>query len=164
MKIFGILLAIVGVIGLMNFINMDTSVAVEPQYYMGEQVTPGGRVNNLGLMNEKQNRIILFIGITIVGAIFFGIGSKKNEKVDSSTDSAKSEGDITAASEYYCDKCKGTVKESDKFCPHCGDDISVLEDENGLFCKICKTMNLPDAAFCSNCGKPHKSQEVKQSL
>jgi hypothetical protein len=36
-----------------------------------------GRVNNLGLMADRQNGIIIGIGLGVVGAIFLVLGSRR---------------------------------------------------------------------------------------
>lgn len=54
----GLLLALGG-IGALLVLNMDTSV----------ETSMGGRVNNIGLMNQQQNYLIVCVVIAIIGAV-----------------------------------------------------------------------------------------------
>lgn len=63
----GVLLALVGVGAVIFALNMDTSVVVPMQTVMGETIG-GGRVNNLGLMQDRQN-ILMGGGIALVGGL-----------------------------------------------------------------------------------------------
>lgn len=68
MKGIGIVLLVAGLIGAVFALGMDTSVS-----------TAYGSVNNIGLIAEKQNRLVL-AGITaVVGAILFGFASTQQE-------------------------------------------------------------------------------------
>ncbi len=49
------------------FFFFDTSVQVPTTYVFGQTV--GGRVNNLGLMAERQNGILFGLGVAILGAV-----------------------------------------------------------------------------------------------
>lgn len=70
MKKFGILLLIIGSITLFRALNMDTSIATE---------TKGIRVNNIGLINDKQNMITAAGIAIIVGAIFTALAGKNSQ-------------------------------------------------------------------------------------
>jgi hypothetical protein len=50
------------------FLLFDTSVAVPAQHMFGEQIV-GGRVNNIGLMADRQNGIIFGIAAAIAGLL-----------------------------------------------------------------------------------------------
>jgi len=83
MKILGTFLSVVGLVwGIMAF-NYDTSVEVGGQSYGSGEYSfdiPKSRVNNIGLMNEKQNHIF-GAGITLIlGVILFIFGSRKEEQ------------------------------------------------------------------------------------
>lgn len=82
MRGFGKFLIVIGVLwGLLAF-SMDTSIEVPAQTF-GEGefsiTTPAQRVNNLGLMNDKQNYII-GAGLTLViGVLLYILGGRKEE-------------------------------------------------------------------------------------
>ncbi|MDQ7032724.1 MAG: hypothetical protein Q9M37_08455 [Desulfonauticus sp.] len=83
MKTIGTILIIIGLIwGVFSF-NIDTSIEVGGESYgSGEYVfkIPKTRVNNFGLMNDKQNNIS-GAGITLViGVILFIFGGRKEEE------------------------------------------------------------------------------------
>jgi len=63
---FGVLLFIVG-LGVAGYFFLAFDTSVESGY---------GRVNNLGLMADRQNGIIIGIGLGVVGAIMLAIGSR----------------------------------------------------------------------------------------
>jgi hypothetical protein len=52
------------------FFFFDTSVAVPSVSFMGEEFG-GGRVNNIGLMAQRQNGILFGFGTSIVSAIVY---------------------------------------------------------------------------------------------
>lgn len=84
MKTLGGFLIVVGLIwGVVSF-NINTSVAVGGQSYGSGDYSftvPKSRVNNLGLMNDKQNHII-GAGLTLViGVMLFIFGSRKEDEV-----------------------------------------------------------------------------------
>ena len=68
MKYLGNLMSIVGFILLAIAIKMKTSVAVD--YPNGNEFGLPERVNNLGLMADKQNYLIVSSVFIIVGLIF----------------------------------------------------------------------------------------------
>ena len=66
------------------FFLFDTSVPV-PTMSIGGNTVGGGRVNNIGLLSQKQNGINLGMGVAILGAILLATSSNKNnEKAEES--------------------------------------------------------------------------------
>ena len=61
---------------------MDTSVA---SGVLGE------RVHNIGLMNDRQNTFIFAGVLAIIGAVFFGFGSKSNQTPEDDQESLYTE-------------------------------------------------------------------------
>lgn len=59
------------------FLFFDTSVEVPVREFMGTQFG-GGRVNNLGLMADRQNGITMGMGAAILGAILFAVTKPKD--------------------------------------------------------------------------------------
>ena len=70
MRELGYVVLIVGFIGLVFGLNYDTSVALESGY----------RINNIGLLNDKQNILIVSGILAVVGAIL--VSSGKATSVD----------------------------------------------------------------------------------
>jgi len=70
LRIFGVLLLIAG-LAVSGYFFFAFDASVESGY---------GRVNNLGLMADRQNGIIIGIGLGIVGAIMLAIGSRGKNK------------------------------------------------------------------------------------
>lgn len=67
LKFIGIILLVIGLFGIGLTLNIDTTVAMSES---------GQRVNNIGLIAEKQNKLLIFITATIVGSLFFLFGRK----------------------------------------------------------------------------------------
>ena len=65
MKNFGIALSSVGVIALLFALNMNTAVEAN-----------GMKINNLGLMNDKQNYLIVSGILLVIGVLIFLFGTK----------------------------------------------------------------------------------------
>ena len=77
LRIFGCLLLIGGLsLAGYYFLVFDPSVVVPTSEILG-QTFGGGRVNNLGLMAEKQNGIVVGMGGAILGAILMYAGRRK---------------------------------------------------------------------------------------
>jgi len=66
-SITGTLLIVIGIIALLSSLMMDTSVAVLD-----------GRINNIGLMADKQNYIIIS-GLMLLIGVFITLFSKNGE-------------------------------------------------------------------------------------
>jgi len=84
MRVIGLLLVILGMGAAFVFWNKDTSVEVPTTEIMGQQVG-GGRVNNLGLMQDRQNGLIFGIGAAILGAILTAAAPKPTSEQKSFT-------------------------------------------------------------------------------
>jgi len=59
-----------------------------------------------------------------------------------------------------CSQCAGRLGAQDRFCPQCG---APAGKEAGAFCPDCRSKNVPEARFCSRCGKGLASQEAPLS-
>lgn len=70
----GLLLFVVGVLVGLYFLTMDTSVEVPRQSIAGIEIG-GGRVNNLGLMQERQNGLMVGGGMAFLGILLAFLGS-----------------------------------------------------------------------------------------
>ncbi|MGL4875960.1 MAG: zinc-ribbon domain-containing protein, partial [Clostridium sp.] len=49
-----------------------------------------------------------------------------------------------------CTNCNNKIKPDSKFCPECGNKVSVIE--KAKFCSECGTKSEGEAKFCLNCG------------
>jgi|WetSurMetagenome_2_1015567.scaffolds.fasta_scaffold22599_3 hypothetical protein len=130
MKQFGTFLIIAGIIGILFFqLGFDTSVKVD--YEKTGYSKPSGfpeRVNNLGLMQDKQNYTLISFGIIIVGVILFVTGKKNEEKVIKEDTERQP---IVKSNAYKCSKC-GLVSE-----------LEPAEIEKKKFtCLYCATENI----------------------
>lgn len=74
--IIGMLLMMFGGLATLYFLNMDTSVAVPSTELMGQTVG-GGRVHNIGLMQERQNGLIVSLAVCALGLVLAIVGRRK---------------------------------------------------------------------------------------
>jgi len=85
--ILGLLLLTVGITVALCALNMDTSVAVDNP--MLKKYGFPERVNNIGLMNDKQNYLI-FGGILAVVGVFMSFSGIKSEEANASSTTPQS--------------------------------------------------------------------------
>ena len=74
--IIGISLLLFGVLGALYYFTMDTSVAVPSSEFMGQSFG-GSRVYNIGLMQERQNGLIISLAVCGLGLAIAVIGRRK---------------------------------------------------------------------------------------
>lgn len=100
MKGFGTFALIVGICWVVFALSMDVSVS-----------TGVGRVNNLGLMADRQVHAIVGGMIALAGLVMLILGGK----VSASAPSALAEMDTR-----HCPLCAETIKNAAVKCKHCG--------------------------------------------
>ena len=103
MRKLGFTLLIIGFLGLVLTFSMDTSVS---------SGIGGGRVHNIGLMNDKQNLLLVFAVLAIAGAIFAARGGAKTSETIVSTPALRK-----------CPYCAESIQIEAKLCRHCGKDL-----------------------------------------
>lgn len=102
MKKFGVIVLLVGIIIVFLSISMDTTVTTNY----------GGRVNNLGLMNDQQNYLILGCFLFLGGILLMIFG--KNQSVE--------------REEINCPYCAEKILKQAKICKHCGKELEPEQD------------------------------------
>ncbi|WP_226890355.1 zinc ribbon domain-containing protein [Providencia alcalifaciens] len=98
MKGFGWILLVVGIIAAFAAFNMDVSVST----------SYGNRVNNIGLMAQRQNFVLISCFIMLCGLLMVIFGSRKS----SNSNSVK------------CPYCAEFISNEAIKCKHCGSDLS----------------------------------------
>lgn len=106
MKGFGTFALIVGICWVVFALSMDVSVS-----------TGMGRVNNLGLMADRQVHAIVGGMIALAGLVMLILGGK----VSASAPSALAEMDTR-----HCPLCAETIKNAAVKCKHCGAEIEAV--------------------------------------
>lgn len=100
MRGFGFLVIVVGVVVMIAAMTMDVSVA-----------SGLGRVNNVGLMADRQNYTIIGAALLIAGLLMAIFGNRNQVAMNSATDSRP------------CPLCAETIKNAAIKCKHCGGDV-----------------------------------------
>lgn len=111
MKTFGVLLLICGALALVAGFGMDTTVPTG----LGE-----GRVHNIGLINQKQNVLLLGAALAVVGALFVGFAGRN---------SSSSQG--SDAETCQCPYCAEVVKKRAVVCRFCNRDLPAAVSSAG---------------------------------
>lgn len=112
MRKLGVAVLVIGLLAVFAAMNMDVSVA-----------TGSGRVNNLGLMNQRQN-LVMLSGMFALGGllmILFGVRREDARPKYESTYESKP-----------CPFCAETIKKSAIKCKHCGSEISSTPQPTAL--------------------------------
>ena len=104
MRATGIVLLFIGAIAFFVVFTMDTSVATDF----------GGRVHNIGLMNDGQNIIIVAGVLAVIGAIFVGFASKSPQPIESAVENS---------SVRICPYCAETIKTAATICRFCQKEL-----------------------------------------
>lgn len=115
MRNIGYILMGVGLIAMLCAMSMDVSVS-----------TYAGRVNNIGLMAERQNYLI-FSGFIFIGGVILAIFGSKSDTVSGS-------GNVK------CEYCAELIKSDAVICKHCGKDVPEHCDDT----EVNKYSTLPD--------------------
>lgn len=109
MRNFGYFLLIVGLLCIVGALAMDVSVS-----------SGTGRVNNIGLMAERQNFILIGGLLLLVGVIMAVAGKRRIDAFDSS-------------SEYRaCPSCAEPIRCAAVKCKHCGSDVDSVNNRLGF--------------------------------
>lgn len=111
MRVFGVLLLVVGLIALFAGFGMDTTVPTRD----------GGRVNNIGLISDKQNIMLLGAALSVVGAILTVFGGR------SSREGVVAESSNLSANTRKCPFCAETIKAEAVVCRFCSRDIAPVQ-------------------------------------
>jgi len=138
LKKIGLVALVVGIFGFFISLNMDTSVGTSEL---------GRRVNNIGLMNDKQNLLLMFSVVSIIGAIFFTL-SGRGQEIHPHNPLIKEENNSPA--ERTCPFCAEKIRAEAKICRFCQRDIykKSAEFQNQLYLPLDFEINTSSASGC----------------
>lgn len=106
-KPFGVLLCFVAFLAIAFGFAYDTSVSTGL----------GGRVHNIGLMNDRQNILIVGGAMLIAGALLLAISTRSKTEVTENAPGFR-----------RCPSCAEMVKNEAKVCRHCQRDLPSLTE------------------------------------
>lgn len=107
MRNFGYFVLVVGMLCMVGALAMDVSVS-----------SGAGRVNNIGLMAERQN-LILIGGLMLLVGVIMAVAGRGQVVV-------KSFSDVRA-----CPICAETIKCAAVKCKHCGSEVESIDNGDG---------------------------------
>lgn len=107
MKPFGILLCLGAVLALIFGLTYDTSVSTGL----------GGRVHNIGLMNDRQNIIIVGGAMLVAGALLLALSTRAAAQIAQGTEGYR-----------QCPSCAEMVKNEATVCRYCQRDLPSLSE------------------------------------
>lgn len=109
MRKFGIFAIVFGVVVIIAALGMDVSVAT----------SMGGRVNNLGLMADRQNYTILG-GLFLIAGILMTLFGGRPQGGVANTNAGN-------ANERLCPFCAESIKVQAIKCKHCGSEVEPVQ-------------------------------------
>ena len=123
-SIIGLLLLIIG-LGVAGYFLLAFDVTVEVPYQdLGYGMTVGGdRVNNIGLMADRQNGIIIGLVLAVGGGILMVIGRKRTRLSPTPVAAAPAQTNALRA-KGTCGTCGGEMDVGVAYCPHCGKKLT----------------------------------------
>jgi hypothetical protein len=107
MRNFGYFVLVIGLLCLVGALAMDVSVS-----------SGVGRVNNIGLMAERQN-FLLIGGLMLLVGVIMAIAGKRQKGADDSSDDSRA-----------CPFCAETIKCAAVKCKHCGSEVVSIDNVN----------------------------------
>lgn len=113
MKKIGFFVLVIGLVGLIATLGMDTTVASSHS---------SDRIHNIGLMNEKQNFLLVSVAIAIAGVVTLVFGNRSELSGQASNKEAASAGQATRT----CPFCAEQIMAKAVVCRYCGRDVSPL--------------------------------------
>lgn len=110
MRAFGYFVLVIGVIALIASMNMDVSVS-----------TGMGRVNNLGLMSQRQNFTTVSGLVALAGLLMVIFGGSKSPAAQTQAPLQQQTFDTRP-----CPFCAEPIKRAAVKCKHCGSDVEAV--------------------------------------
>lgn len=108
MRSFGYLVLVVGMLCIVGALAMDVSVS-----------SGAGRVNNIGLMAERQN-FILIGGLMLLVGVIMAIAAWRQKGANDDSDDSRA-----------CPVCAERIKCAAVKCKHCGSEVEGISNGNG---------------------------------
>lgn len=134
MRPLGIVLLVCGALGLVFALSMDTSVSAGSF----------GRVNNIGLMNDKQNYIII-AAVVLIAGVLMSLLAPRGETVVSASQEPSSGAVAQGPTSRPCPYCAEEIKAEAVKCRYCASDVEPLAAR----CDFCSRIIAKPVIPCS---------------
>lgn len=112
MRKIGIITLVIGILGLMATLGVDTTV----------ETRGSERVHNIGLMNAQQNILLVFIAVAVAGVVIL-VSNRKTQSLPSSINQQAIDKD---QSDRACPFCAELIKPQAILCRYCNRDVAPL--------------------------------------
>jgi hypothetical protein len=118
--LIGLLLLVLG-IGIAGYFLLFFDVSVPVDYEGNNSFGLPERVNNIGLMADRNNGIIIGLALAVAGGVLMVVGRKR--PAPGATANVGASG-VAPAAKGSCSSCGAQIDIGVSFCPHCGQQLA----------------------------------------
>jgi len=118
--LIGLLLLVLG-IGIAGYFLLFFDVSVPVDYEGNNSFALPERVDNIGLMADRNNGIIIGLALAMAGGVLMVVGRKR--PAPGATAGVGAAG-VTPAAKGSCSSCGAQIDVGVSFCPHCGQQLA----------------------------------------
>jgi hypothetical protein len=118
--LIGLLLLVLG-IGVAGYFLLFFDVSVPVDYQGNNSFGLPERVNNIGLMADRNNGIIIGLVLAVAGGVLMVVGRKRSA---ADVPTGVGAAGVAPAAKGFCSSCGAQIDVGVSFCPHCGQQLA----------------------------------------
>jgi len=118
--LIGLLLLVLG-IGVAGYFLLFFDVSVPVDYQGNNSFGLPERVNNIGLMADRNNGIIIGLVLAVAGGVLMFVGRKRSA---AEAPTGAGAAGVAPAAKGSCSSCGAQIDVGVSFCPHCGQQLA----------------------------------------